>query len=56
MERNGVRIEMENSREKRGTDRNRELRTETGCGEKWRIAERNGDAGNGSEGVGMLTE
>ena len=40
---------MENGGQKRGTDRNGELRTETGCGEKRRIAERNGDAGNGSE-------
>ena len=41
---------MENGEQKRGTDRNRGIRTETGYGEKRRIAERNGDAGNGSEG------
>ena len=41
---------MENGGQKRGTDRNRGLRTETGYGEKRRIVERNSDAGNGSEG------
>ena len=41
---------MENGGQKRGADRNRELRIEMGYGEKWRITERNGDAGNGSEG------
>ena len=41
---------MENGRQKWGTDRNGGLRTETGYREKRRIAERNGDAGNGSEG------
>ena len=41
---------MENGGQKRGTDRNGELRTETGRREKRRIAERNSDAGNGSEG------
>ena len=35
---------MENGGQKRGMDGNRELRTETGYGEKRRIAERNGDA------------
>ena len=40
---------MEDGRQKWGMDRNGELRAETECGEKWRIAERNGDAGNGSE-------
>ena len=41
---------MENGRQKQGMDRNGGLRTEMGYGEKRRIAERNGDAGNGSEG------
>ena len=41
---------MENGRQKRGTDRNRGLRTETGYREKRRIVERNSDAGNSSEG------
>ena len=41
---------MEDGGQKWGTDRNGELRTETGYGEKRRIVERNGDAGNGSEG------
>ena len=41
---------MENGGQKRGVDRNGELRIETGYGEKRRITERNGDAGNGSEG------
>ena len=41
---------MENGGQKQGTDRNGGIRTETGYGEKRRIVERNGDAGNGSEG------
>ena len=40
---------MENGGQKQGTDRNGGIRTETGYGEKRRIVERNGDAGNGSE-------
>ena len=36
---------MENGRQKRGMDRNGGLRTETGYGEKRRIAERNSNAG-----------
>ena len=47
------RIEMENGRQKRGTDRNRELRTETGCGEKRRMnGEKRSTDGNGREGRG----
>ena len=42
--------ETENERIETGTDRNGELRTETGYGEKRRIAERNSDARIGSEG------
>ena len=38
---------MENGGQKRGTDRNGGLRTETGYREKRRIAERNSDARNG---------
>ena len=41
---------MENGGQKQGTDRNGGIRTEMGYGEKRRIAERNGDAGSGSEG------
>ena len=40
----------ENGGQKRGMDRNGGIRTEMGYGEKRRIAERNGDAGNSSEG------
>ena len=40
---------MENGGQKQGMDRNGGIRTETGYREKRRIAERNGDAGNGSE-------
>ena len=41
---------MENGGQKRGADRNGELRTEMGCREKQRITERNSNAGNSSEG------
>ena len=41
---------MENGGQKRGTDRNGGLRTEMGYREKRRIAERNNDVRNSSEG------
>ena len=45
-----MQTETENDREKQGTDRNEELRTETECREKQRNKDRSGDARNGSEG------